>query len=180
MPFTFYKSFTMRDQISEDRIKLLHPSIRTEVTELIDKIEAAMPVSMKIRVVQGLRTIEEQNNLYAQGRTIPGPVVTKARGGKSYHNYGLAIDFCIMYDKDNNGSFESLSWDIFYDHDKNGKRDWLQVVDVFKQMGYKYGGDWISIKDYPHLEKSFGYTVSQLFEKYRKKDFIPGTNYLRL
>ena len=150
----------MRDQISEDRIKKLHPAIRDEVACLIDALEVAMPISMKIRIVQGLRTIDEQNNLYAIGRTIPGKKVTNAKGGKSYHNYGLAIDFAIMYDKDNNGSFETLSWDIFYDHDKNGKRDWAQVVDAFKAKGYGYGGDWKSLKDYPHLEKTFGFTCS--------------------
>lgn len=170
----------MRDQITEDRIKVLHPAIRTEVADLIDKIEAAMPVSMKIRVVQGLRTIQEQNALYAIGRTIPGKKVTNATGGKSYHNYGLAIDFAMMYDRDGNGTYEQLSWDIFYDHDKNGKRDWMQVVEVFKAAGYKYGGDWKSLKDYPHLEKSFGYTVSQLFAKHKMKEFIPGTHYVKL
>lgn len=170
----------MRDQISEDRVRKLHPAIRFEVEETINKIEFLMPLSMKIRVVQGLRTIDEQNNLYAIGRTIPGNKVTNAKGGKSYHNYGLAIDFAMMYDKDGNGSYESLSWDIFYDHDKNGKRDWLQVVDEFKALGYGYGGDWKSLKDYPHLEKTFGYKPSQLFEKYNKKDFIPGTTYVRL
>lgn len=170
----------MRDQISEDRVRKLHPSIRAEVEETINKIEALMPTSMKIRVVQGLRTIEEQNNLYAIGRTIPGKRVTNAKGGKSYHNYGLAIDFAMMYDKDGNGSYESLSWDIFYDHDKNGKRDWLQVVDEFKSLGYGYGGDWKSLKDYPHLEKTFGFKPSMLFEKYLNKDFIPGTTYVRL
>lgn len=170
----------MRDQITEDRVKKLHPAIRQEVADLIDQIERAMPVSMKIRVVQGLRTIDEQNNLYAIGRTIPGKKVTNARGGKSYHNYGLAIDFAIMYDKDNNGSFETLSWDIFYDHDKNGSRDWMQVVDAFKAKGYGYGGDWVSLKDFPHLEKTFGYKPSQLFDKYNKKAFIAGTTYIKL
>lgn len=170
----------MRDLVSKGRVALLHPAIRDEVAVAINYIESAMPTTMCIRIVQGLRTIEEQNNLYAQGRTAPGKVVTNAKGGKSYHNYGLAIDFAIMYDMDINGSFEKLSWDIFYDHDKNGKRDWLQVVDFFKSIGYKYGGDWKSLKDYPHLEKSFGFTVAQLFEKYNKKDFIPGTRYLNL
>lgn len=170
----------MRDQITEDRIIKLHPAIRQEVGDTIDEIERLMPTSMKIRVVQGLRTIEEQNNLYAIGRTIPGKKVTNAKGGKSYHNYGLAIDFAIMYDMDSNGSFEKLSWDIFYDHDKNGKRDWMQVVDAFKAKGYGFGGDWKSLKDYPHLEKTFGFKPTQLFEKYLTKDFIAGTNYVNV
>lgn len=170
----------MRDPVSIERVKLLHPAIRDEVAKAIEYVETGFNDTMCIRVVQGLRTIEEQNALYAQGRTAPGKIVTNAKGGKSYHNYGLAIDFAIMYDMDKNKTYEKLSWDIFYDHDKDGKRDWMEVVDFFKSIGYKYGGDWKSLKDYPHLEKSFGFTVMQLFQMYQDKKFITGTRYLKL
>ena len=40
----------------------------------------------------GTRTYEEQNALYAQGRTAPGKIVTNARGGQGAHNFGLATD----------------------------------------------------------------------------------------
>jgi len=43
-------------------------------------------------LTHGLRTFEEQDRLYAQGRTVPGKKVTNARGGASLHNYGLAVD----------------------------------------------------------------------------------------
>lgn len=147
----------MRDTISIDRVNKLHPKIRKEVAALIDKAEAQLPANVKIRVVQGLRTIEEQNALYAQGRTKPGPVVTNAKGGKSYHNYGLAIDFCLMY-----GGV--VSWKV--------NADWMKVVAVFKAAGYTWGGNFRSIKDYPHLEKSFGYSVSQLLAKYNAGTYV--------
>jgi len=41
----------------------------------------------------GRRTMEEQAALYAIGRSAPGKVVTKARAGESFHNYGLAFDW---------------------------------------------------------------------------------------
>jgi hypothetical protein len=42
----------------------------------------------------GRRTMEEQAALYAKGRTKqPGKIVTKAKPGQSYHNYGLAFDW---------------------------------------------------------------------------------------
>lgn len=170
----------MRDPISIDRASKLHPAIKDEVIELIDQVEADMPKNMKIRIVQGLRTIEEQNALYAIGRTTKGHIVTNARGGSSFHNYGLAIDFAIMYDKDGDGNFETLSWDISYDNDNNQVSDWNEVVRVFKGAGYEWGGEWKKIKDYPHLEKTFGYTWQQLFEKYIKKNTIAGSNYLMI
>jgi peptidoglycan L-alanyl-D-glutamate endopeptidase CwlK len=170
----------MRDANSIQKVKLLHPKVRDEVSMLITKIEDGFPETVKIRIVQGLRTIDEQNALYAQGRTKPGAIVTNAKGGSSYHNYGLAIDFAIMYDKDGNGSFETLSWDLSYDFDKDGIKDWQEVVKAFKDAGWKWGGDWTSIKDNPHLEKTFDHNWKELLEKYKSKDFIPNTNYVNI
>lgn len=168
----------MRDKISEGRVALLHPSVRAEVKQLIEQAESGFPPSMAIRIVQGLRTIAEQDALYAQGRTKPGAIVTKAKGGSSYHNYGLAIDFAILTDKDGNGTFEDLSWDIKRDNDKDGVADWLEVVKIFEAAGWSWGGKWATLKDYPHLQKTFGYTWQQLFEKHEKKDFV--LEYVRL
>lgn len=170
----------MRDKISITRAKLLHPAVRDEVVNLIDQVEKDLPSSIAVRIVQGLRTIDEQNELYAQGRTKPGNIVTKARGGSSYHNYGLALDFAILVDKDGNGTFDEVSWDIKKDNDKDGTADWLEVVKVFEAAGWEWGGKWSSIKDYPHLQKTFGYKWQTLIERYNKKDFIPGTKYVRL
>src|SRR6188768_676027 len=158
----------MRDKISEGRVALLHPAVRAEVKKLIEQAESGFPPSMAIRIVQGLRTIAEQDALYAQGRTKPGPIVTKAKGGSSYHNYGLAIDFAILTDKDGNGTFEDLSWDIKRDNDKDGVADWLEVVKIFEAAGWTWGGKWASLKDYPHLQKTFGFTWQQLFEKVKR------------
>ena len=168
----------MRDKISEGRVALLHPAVRAEVKQLIEKAESGFPPSMAVRIVQGLRTIKEQNDLYAQGRTKPGNVVTNAKGGSSFHNYGLAIDFAILTDKDGNGSFEDLSWDIKKDNDKDGIADWLEVVKIFEAAGWSWGGKWATLKDYPHLQKTFGYTWQQLLEKHEKKDFV--LEYVRL
>lgn len=162
----------MRDSVSLERCQKLHPKVRQEVIDTITEVEKGFPLNMKVRVVQGLRTIEEQNELYAQGRTKPGKKVTNAQGGKSYHNYGLAIDFAIMYDQNNDGLFELLSWDIAKDGDNDGKKDWLEVVDAFKAKGWGWGGEWHSIKDYPHLEKTFGFKPSQLFAKYKAGEYV--------
>jgi len=168
----------MRDKISEDRVKLLHPKVRDEVKALIEKAEAGFPVNMAIRIVQGLRTIEEQDALYEQGRTKPGAIVTKAKGGSSFHNYGLAIDFAILTDTDGNGSYNDLSWDIKRDNDKDGVADWLEVVKIFEDAGWEWGGKWATLKDYPHLQKTFGLTWRELLDRYNKKQFVPGVKYV--
>lgn len=170
----------MRDKVSIERAAQLHPVVRDEVVTLIDEVEKGFPANIAVRIIQGLRTIEEQDALYAQGRTKPGNIVTNARGGSSFHNYGVAIDFAILLDKDGNGTYDELSWDIKKDNDKDGVADWLEVVKVFEAAGWEWGGKWASIKDYPHLQKTFGYTWQLLLTKYSNKEFIEGTEYVKI
>lgn len=170
----------MRDKISLERAKQLHPKVRDEVIALITKVETGFPPNIAVRIVQGLRTIKEQDALYAKGRTAPGSIVTHAKGGSSYHNYGLAIDFAILIDKDGNGTYDELSWDIKKDNDKDGVADWLEVVKVFEAAGWEWGGKWSSLKDYPHLQKTFGYRWQVLLSKHNSKDYIAGTEYVKV
>jgi len=86
------------DKVTQDRIKLLHPKVRDEVSKIVNEANNLLTKHSQIRIVQGLRTIEEQNDLYAQGRTKQGKKVTNAKGGSSFHNYGLAVDFCLLID----------------------------------------------------------------------------------
>ena len=155
----------MRDSISFERCQKLHPKIRQEAIDIIEAAEANFPPTVKIRVAQGLRTIEEQNELYAIGRTKAGKKVTNAKGGSSFHNYGLSIDFCLCYDKDGNGVFDEISWDTAKDFDKDGTIDWQEVVKAFEDKGWEWGGKWRTFKDYPHVQKTFNYTPSQLLSK---------------
>lgn len=171
----------MRDEISLQRCKLLHPKVRDEAIAAIEQAEAGFPASIKIRVVQGLRTIAEQNALYAQGRNgDKRQKVTNAKGGSSYHNYGLAIDFAILYDKNGDGNFEELSWDAAKDFDKDGLIDWQEVVTRFEALGWSWGGKFRTFKDLPHVQKTFGKKPSELLAMVNKKQFIPGTQYVNL
>lgn len=95
--------------------------------------------------------------MYAQGRTKPGPIVTNAKGGYSYHNFGLAIDFALLL---SNGS--SVSWDMNADYNSNNIKDWIEVVDEAKKLGLEWGGDWTSFKDYPHFQMLFGLSTAKL------------------
>ena len=170
----------MRDKVTIDRVALLHPLVRQQCADCIIKAEAGFPENMAIRVVQGLRTIDEQNAIYAQGRTTPGKIVTKARGGHSYHNYGLAIDFALMFDKDGNGSFETLSWDTSSDADHDQVKDWQEVVKVFEAAGWEWGGKFSTIKDAPHLQKTFGLKISECLGKYNSGKFMPNSKYISI
>lgn len=164
----------MRDTVSLERAKLLHPAIRNEVIETITAIEETkLPPAISIRIVQGLRTFAEQQALYEQGRTRPGNRVTNSKAGQSYHNYGLAIDFALLIDG-------KLSWDIKKDSDRDGEADWMEVVDSFEVLNYTWGGRFHSITDNPHIEKTFGINWRTMLAKHNAQDYIPGTQYINL
>lgn len=140
----------MYDQITLDRIDLMHPSIREQLKKDYLEINKNLPKGVRLRFTQTLRTNKEQDDLYAQGRTKKGKVVTNAKGGQSIHNYSIAFDIVILLDKDNNGTFESVSWDV----DKH----WMKVVNFFKSKGWTWGGEFKSLYDAPHFEFTQGKT----------------------
>ena len=151
----------MKDQKTLERIQLLHPNLREEALVMYDEIVAALTGTAICRFAYTLRTFAEQDALYAQGRTKAGAIVTKAKGGQSYHNFGLAIDIVLLVDKDKNGTFETASWDLKTDFDGDGKADWMEIVAIFKRYGFEAGIDWKFV-DAPHFQKSFGYSIKQL------------------
>lgn len=171
----------MEDQVTLDRIKLMHPKVREEVEHLYRaQIVPALTGTMTCRFVQTLRTYQEQADIYAQGRTklydAHGNklgIVTKAKPGYSLHNYGLAIDIALI-----NGP--TVSWDNVHDFDKDGKADWMEIINIFKTAGWEWGGEFKSIKDVPHVQKTFGHSVQDLLAKYNAKQFIPGTQYVQI
>lgn len=151
----------MRDEKTLERIKLLHPKLRDEASLIYDEIVLALKGKAACRFAYTLRTFAEQDTLYAQGRTKPGSKVTNAKGGQSYHNYGLAVDIVLLVDKDGNGTFETASWDIKTDFDGDKKADWQEIVTIFKRYGWEWGGDWKFV-DAPHFQKSYGYSIVTL------------------
>jgi peptidoglycan L-alanyl-D-glutamate endopeptidase CwlK len=151
----------MIDQKTLDRIELLHPKLRTEAGEIYKEIEQALKGRAICRFSYTLRTFAEQDALYAIGRTKPGKRVTNAKGGQSYHNYGMAIDIVLLKDTNGDGTFETASWETNVDFDGDGVADWIEVVNIFKRYEWAWGGNW-KFTDKPHFEKTLGFSVMQL------------------
>lgn len=175
------------DQITLNRIGLLHPVLRAEAEHIYKaQIVPALRGRAFCRFSYTLRTFEEQNGLYAQGRTrlydSQGRrlgIVTNAKGGQSYHNYGLALDIVLVKDSDGNGTYDKATWEDNVDFDKDGKADWMEVVEIFKRAGWEWGGDW-KFKDKPHFQKIFGYNWRELLKRHNAKQFVPGTTYVKI
>lgn len=176
----------MVDQLTLQRIQLLHPKVRAEVDHIYRaQIVPALTGRAICRFAYTLRTFQEQDALFAQGRTRLFDengnrlgVVTNASGGQSIHNYGLALDIVLIVDTNKDKKPDTAVWNTVADYDGDRVADWMEVTNILKRNGWEWGGDWKRFKDAPHFEKNFGYTWRQLKSKYNKKQFIPGTNYV--
>lgn len=86
------------------------------------------------------RSVEEQQKLYAQGRTTVGQRVTNVDGVTqlSNHNYtpARAVDVAVVV-------HGKVSW---------SPADYAPLGELAKRYGLVWGGSWRSFKDYPHLE----------------------------
>ncbi|WP_285291996.1 M15 family metallopeptidase [Bacillus sp. ISL-18] len=131
----------------------LNPVVKERSDQLIQQ---AAKKGIEVVITDGFRSAADQDKLYQQGRTAGGNIVTNAKGGESYHNFGLAIDFAL---KTPSGD---VIWDREYDRNENGVADWAEVVQMAKALGFEWGGDWKGFKDYPHLEMNFGLTIADL------------------
>ncbi|WEN14030.1 M15 family metallopeptidase [Rhodanobacter sp. AS-Z3] len=142
------------DARSEKVIATLLPEVRPYARALVQN---ALAGGIKLRIISGLRTYAEQDALYAQGRTAPGNVVTKARAGYSAHNFGIAFDV---------GLFEGNSY--------LGESPMYKAVGLLGQnIGLEWGGNWKTIVDQPHFELRPSWAVdlaeSQMMAEMRQR-----------
>ncbi|NYE08741.1 peptidoglycan L-alanyl-D-glutamate endopeptidase CwlK [Bacillus niacini] len=139
----------------------LHSVVRERSNQLI---QHAADKGIVMVITDDFRSAEDQDRLYEQGRTVAGNIVTNARGGESFHNFGLAIDFAIKTPS------ADIIWDMQYDGNQNGIADWNEVVEMAKSLGFEWGGDWAQFKDYPHLQMNFDLTLADLQNGKRPAD----------
>lgn len=140
------------DIISDRRIERLHPLIRAKAKEFILRAEKELGITL--RLSSGYRSFESQDELYARGRTTPGSIVTNAKAGESYHNYGLAID--VVEIKEGKAIWNNPRWD--------------DIAALGKEIGFSWGGDWKSFKDKPHFEYTFNKSVDELYVLHSASD----------
>lgn len=122
------------------RLKNVHPDLIIKVKKILAAMEA---LGFPMMVIAGVRTAEEQQKLYAKGRSLPGPVVTYLDGVKKKSNhqvkedgFGYAVDCVFLV----NGL---PSWDL--------QLPWQAYGAAAKALGLTWGGDW-KMRDFPHIE----------------------------
>lgn len=114
----------------------LRALVAEKATTLLGDTLAAL--DKKLLIVQSFRSAADQARLYAQGRTTPGKIVTHAKPGSSYHEWGLAFDVAIADAKG------QPSW-------PNDVALWTQIGRLGEELGLTWGGRFPD-PDYGHFE----------------------------
>jgi peptidoglycan L-alanyl-D-glutamate endopeptidase CwlK len=91
------------------------------------------------------RSNQEQEALYAQGRSTPGSIVTWAQPGQSPHNFSPSFAFDIAFI----GVNKQLDWSpsLFKLFDK-----YVQQAAKELSVSVVWGGSWATKPDAPHWE----------------------------
>lgn len=122
------------------------PLFKTKIQGLL--VKAQQMKLPEVGVFQWVRTFDEQNHDYDLGRTIRNPdgvcpekpmgnIITNARGGDSWHQYGLAADLVFKVEG-------KWSWD--------GALPWHDLGELGMGLGLEWGGSWLGKVDKPHFE----------------------------
>jgi peptidoglycan L-alanyl-D-glutamate endopeptidase CwlK len=99
-------------------------------------------------VTSTYRDLDSQARLYAQGRTLPGQIVTYAQPGDSWHNWHRAFDVVPL-------RAGKPVWSV-RGHDKD---IWMLVGRIGQSVGLEWGGEWDRHPDYPHFQDKTGRTL---------------------
>lgn len=125
-----------------------------QLNELLPMVEKAAQAAVQeceqsgwpLLITCTYRSGEEQEALYAQGRIKPGPKVTNARAGQSFHQYRVALDLYPM---------------VGGKPDFSGKHpNWLKIAAVFKKHGFEWAYEWKRFKEMPHFQMTGGRPLS--------------------
>lgn len=117
------------DDVSSQRLATVVPALASRVERLM---WALAWLGLPVRVTQARRTQAEQDALYAQGRTTPGPIVTWTRESK--HVRGRAVDF--VWRTPDGVTYEG---------------PWPLLGLMAAELGLTWGGYWHR-QDKPHVE----------------------------
>lgn len=138
--------------ISSRKIEDLHPKMQVKARAFVDKCHAA---GVDVLVTCTYRDAEEQNRLYARGRTVTIEdghkvgKVTNAKAGQSMHNYRLAFD-CVPL-RAGKPVWGTTGADAAL---------WERVGAIGESVGLEWAGRWKTFREYPHFQLTEGHPLS--------------------
>ena len=139
--FISHDNASTRQNINEASVQPVPLPLEINADFLIQVEECFIPIAAiygnTLRISSGFRTVEEQDELYNQGRTVNGHIVTEALGGRSIHNFGFAVDVV----------------DRWKEYDVN----WEKIGKIAEYCGLEHGDE----GDISHFEIRDGLTTEQ-------------------
>ena len=127
--------------INSRKLEDLHPKVKKLCEDFIASCDKQ---GIDILITSTYRDGESQNELYSQGRTKPGRIVTNARAGQSYHNWRVAFDFVPL---------------VF------GKPVWNDVAlftkcgEIAELVGLEWASRWKKFKELAHCQYTNGLSL---------------------
>lgn len=163
-PDDYWKTWTVIENytFNKDRgnipmiadLKALHPYFRDKIITLIQRCQEK---GIELRVVESYRTHAKQSEYFGMGRKY-----TRSKGGKSKHQYGLAVDLVPIVN-------DQAQWDSL--------ALWKKIGTTGESLGLRWGGRWKAPYDPAHFEWSGGVTTTHLnagtFPAVPKKEHYP-------
>ena len=134
-------------EICDNKLLGLAEDFRERANEWIEKLRGKGILPL---VYCGYRSMDEQRKLYAKGRSEPGKIVTYAKEGQSYHNYGLAFDWVPLKENPKNNGYYESDWenDEAYEMGEEiGKT--LNLVSLKWETGHLQDGRYKTFRDIP-------------------------------
>lgn len=130
--------------INSRDIRQLRREVRDRAHSMIER---CMEAKIDIIVTSTYRDLEAQDALFAQGRTQPGRIVTNARGGESFHNYGVAFDVVPVVGG-------KAIW--------NDAGLWLRIGEIGESVGLEWAGRWVRFREMPHFQYTGGLSLAEM------------------
>lgn len=128
------------------RLEDLIPPVRARA---LDFLAAAQAEGIELIVTCTLRDAQAQDALYAIGRSLPGRKVTHARGGDSFHQYGVALDVVPL--RAGKPVWGTRGADLAL---------WQRVGELGEAAGLEWAGRWARFAEFPHFQQRFGYSLA--------------------
>lgn len=120
----------------------LHPLLKPLATQFLSECQKQ---GIDVLITCTYRSPEEQTQLYAQGRTKPGKIVTNAKAGQSKHNFQVGVFPASK-------AFDTVPM-------RSGKPVWAASDPLWKSLGeigrtigLEWAGDWKTFREYPHFQ----------------------------
>ena len=133
--------------LTSRKLEDLSPAVQARARAFLGACAAQ---GLDVLVTCTLRDYEAQAALFAQGRTAPGPIVTNARPGESWHQFGCALDVVPL----RNGK------PVWGTKGADGTL-WALIGDIGQEHGLEWAGRWSHFREMPHFQHIGGLTLEQ-------------------